>query len=110
MHAFPNVQIESASLPLDLSNLQHINLEMEWSYGVGNEAVTVTDEAALTTANLNSNVAVDIFIDSDKTNSQNSSKAEYEVMVWFARFGTAAQPIGLKSGVIDTQTVNTTVL
>lgn len=40
------------------------------------------------------NVAVDMFFDSDSTAAQSSSKAQYEVMVWFARIGDSTQPNG----------------
>lgn len=110
MHAYPNVQVGGDALPVELQTLQHAYLATEWSYAVGNDAVVTTNEALLTQNLVNTNVAVDMFLDNDKANSQNSSKAAYEVMVWFAAFGDAAQPIGLQSGVVTTQLVNTTTL
>ena len=79
---------------------------MQWTYGVGDEAAVSTDVQALSQNLLNGNVAIDMFIDSDQNNAGNSTKAKYEVMVWFADFGPAAQPIGQDKGVVSTQIVN----
>jgi len=108
VHAFPNAQIDGGVLPIELQSVQHINLETQWTYGVGNEVAASTNVEELTQNLVNANVAVDMFLDSDKSNSQNSSKAAYEVMVWFAAFGAAAQPIGLQGGVVTTQILNST--
>jgi len=110
VHAFPNVQVDGSVLPLKLQTLKNINLETQWTYGVGNEAAASTDLEKLTANLVNTNVAIDMFLDNDETNSQNSSKAGYEVMVWFADFGSATQPLGLKDGIVATKIVNTTTL
>ena len=106
VHAFPNAQVANGVMPIKLQSLQHINLEMKWTYGVGTEAATSTDVQELTRNLVNTNVAIDMFLDNNKSNSQSSTESKYEVMVWFAVFGTAAEPIGLKQGVIATQVLN----
>ena len=83
---------------------------MHWTYGVGDEAAASTDAQALSQNLLNGNAAFDMFIDSDQNNAENSTKAKYEVMVWFADFGAAAQPIGQDKGVVSTQVLNGTTL
>lgn len=110
VHAFPNIQVGGKVLPVKLSTLQHIYVTTEWTYGVGDEPAPTTDEAALAAALVNTNVAIDMFMDSTEVDSKNSSKAGYEVMVWLAGIGPAAEPIGLKRGVIDTQVQNGTTL
>jgi hypothetical protein len=110
VHAFPNIRLEGSVLPATLQTLSQMYLELEWSYAVGNEPAASTDAQALTGVDLNGNVAIDMFIDSDKTSAQDSNKAKYEVMVWFADFGAAAQPIGQAKGVAATHQVNGTTL
>jgi hypothetical protein len=110
VHAFPNIRLEGSVLPATLQTLSQMYLELEWSYAVGNEPAASTDAQALTGVDLNGNVAIDMFIDSDKTSAQDSNKAKYEVMVWFADFGAAAQPIGQEKGVAATHQVNGTTL
>lgn len=109
VHAFPNIQVGEKDLPVKLSGLQHVYITTEWTYGVGDEAALTTDKAALALAEANTNVAVDMFLDSSEADSTNSSKAAFEVMVWFADFGAAAQPIGYPA-VISTQVLNGTTL
>jgi hypothetical protein len=102
--------VNSSVLPAALQSLQHVNLDLQWTYGVGNETAASTDVQGLSKNSVNTNVAIDMFLDSDPTNAQNSSKAKYEVMVWFADFGSAAQPIGLAQGTVSTQVLNGTTL
>lgn len=93
-------------MPISLKSLAHIEVDIEWSYGVGNNASKTTDEDALTENETNTNVAIDMFLDSDSKKAQDSTKAKFEVMVWFARFGPSTQPIGLSNpGSLDKQTV-----
>jgi len=108
VHAFPNIKLESNVLPATLQTLGQVNFDVHWTYGLGNDAAAVTDVQALTGDLLNGNVAIDMFLDSDQTNAQNSTTAKYEVMVWFADFGSAAQPIGLDKGIVSTQVLNGT--
>lgn len=108
MHAFPNVLVDGGVFPATVQSLAQIGLDVEWTYGMGNKSASTTDETALTADSVNANVAVDMFLDKDSTSSGNSSKALYEVMVWFADFGAAAQPIGLSDGAVTTEVLNGT--
>lgn len=108
VHAFPNIKVDGGVFPASLSTLKAINVDMEWTYGVGNGSVTTTDQASLTQISLNSNVAIDMFLDKDKTVAEDSAKANFEVMVWFATFGTSAQPLGMSKGIVATRVLDGT--
>ena len=109
VHAFPNIKLDAnkdSAIPVEISGVNKIEVDVEWYYGVGSIAPTSVDAAALTSAQANTNVAIDMFLDDDKNNAQNPEKAKYEVMVWLAAFGTATQPIGYPT-VKATQVINT---
>ncbi|KAL6897492.1 glycoside hydrolase family 12 protein [Trichoderma evansii] len=106
VHAFPNIQIDTNVLPATVNSISKVDIDLEWSYGIGNETTTVALPAELSADNLNTNVAIDMFIDSDKTTAQNPSKAQFELMVWFAAYGSATQPIGFAQGAVSTQTLD----
>lgn len=110
MHAFPNIMLDSDILPVDLRRLRSIDLTVEWTYGVGNKPAARTDESELAAQDVNANVAIDLFVDSDKSQSTKTSDARYEIMIWFAGFGAATQPLGLAKGSVGTQTINGTTL
>ncbi|KAJ9209410.1 CAZyme family GH12 [Paecilomyces variotii] len=109
VHAFPNAEIGGKTLPVLMSDVQHLMLDLEWTYGVGDSAAATTDIAQLTDQSVNTNVAIDMFFDSDKAISGNSTEAKCEVMIWFATVGDAAQPIGLNKGIVSSKTLNGTV-
>ncbi|KAL1978348.1 hypothetical protein VTN31DRAFT_1207 [Thermomyces dupontii] len=108
VHAFPNIMLDSDILPVDLRRLRSIDLTVEWTYGVGNKPAARTDESELAAQDVNANVAIDLFVDSDKSQSTKTSDARYEIMIWFAGFGAATQPLGLAKGSVGTQTINGT--
>lgn len=87
-----------------------IDFATEWHYGIGDDKPTDTILAQLNSVDLNSNVAIDMFLDADPTKATSSSDAKYEVMVWFAVFGPATEPIGLRQGSLKTESVNGTTL
>jgi len=62
VHAFPNAKL-NASLPVQLSKIATLPLDVSWTYAKGNTAAkagaTVTSD--LVDASLNANVAVDMF-------------------------------------------------
>lgn len=106
VHAYPNIMVDDI-LPVELGQMKSLDLDLHWTYGVGNDPVETTTESDLTAVTLNTNVAIDMFFDSDKTTAQNSSAAKYEVMIWFAKYGDATDPIGSK---VTERTLNGTEL
>jgi hypothetical protein len=108
VHAFSNIKVDSNVFPVEISKVSTINFETEWYYGVGNDRPTAVDVAALTAVQLDANVAVDMFLDSDPTKATDVTQAKYEVMIWFAQYGASTQQIGLAEGAIANQVVNGT--
>lgn len=115
VHAYPNVMVEDKNFPEKLSSISGINVEHEWTYGEGDSVATDTVETDLTssTVNLNANIAMDLFMDSDKSKAGSSEDASHEVMVWFAAIGAATQPLGMtianvKQTPLATKTLNST--
>ena len=109
MHAYPNVEV-TADLPLTLSDLSSLTVDLAWTYALGNTPKDTSDTPEFDSIALNTNVAIDMFFDSKKENATNSTIAEYEIMVWFAHYGDAAQTIGNASGIVETQAINQTTL
>lgn len=110
VHAFPNIQVDTDVFPATINTISKVDLDLEWSYGIGNETTEAATLAELKADNLNTNVAIDMFIDSDKKAAQDPSKAKYELMVWFAAIGAATQPIGFAQGSVSTQTLDGNIL
>lgn len=108
VHAFPNIKVDGGVFPKALSAIKGVQLDFEWTMGVGNDTVAKTDVAALDKAAVNANVAMDMFLDADKDKALESDKAKYEIMVWFARIGGATHPIGLDDGAVAKEKVNGT--
>lgn len=97
-------------MPIKIQDLQHINIEMHWAYGLGTEAAVSTNVSKLIEHDVNTNVAIDMFLDDEEGNSQSSTKASYEIMVWFARFGNNTDPIGFGNETVSTYVLNGTTL
>jgi hypothetical protein len=109
VHAFPNIKLNADSntdIPLQISAVQNVEVDIEWYYGAGDTDPTTIDIASLTAAEANTNVAIDMFLDNNEGNSKDPEKAQYEMMVWLAAFGTATQPIGYPT-VVATEVINT---
>jgi hypothetical protein len=104
VHAFPNIKVDDV-LPAALHEIQQLDLDLHWTYGVGNETVNSTNVASLNDRSVNSNVALDLFFDNDKKVAQNVSEAKSEMMVWFAGFGDA-YPFGFEDGIVKTKTLH----
>ena len=98
-------------LPLTLESMSEVNFDVHWTYGIGDSVAesTPTDKELIEDG-LNTNVAIDMFFDSNPTIAQNSSAAKYEVMVWFADIGAIAQTIGQSAGIVTSRTLNNTLL
>lgn len=94
-------------LPVSLDSISQLNVDLEWTYTVGNSswnATEATDEQDLVDNLTNANVALDMFLSNDKTKSSTPESASYEVMVWFGVYGPATQPLG-GDVIIGTHTV-----
>lgn len=119
VHAFPNIKVDGDVFPAKLSDIDKIDIDFEWTYAIGNKSAkgskpaTKTDLTDLKDHLLNANVAMDMFMDSDKTKAQDSEDASHEIMVWFAAIGPATQPLGFNvdgSNPIATKTLQGTEL
>lgn len=94
VHAYSNIRVDDV-LPKKMSDVSELNVDVHWTYGVGkNKTAETTDVSALTDLSLATNVAIDMFLDSDKDKAVNGSNAKFEVMVWFWMSSVTAQPHG----------------
>lgn len=50
---------------------------------------------ALEAIGVEANVVADLWADADMVVSQQPTKQQYEIMVWFGRLGKSSQPIGM---------------
>jgi hypothetical protein len=102
VHAFPNAKLDlNDTIPLLLSNMSSLTLDVAWSYSVGNSLTNITDSDAVAAAGMAANVCVDMFLAADGNKSTSTTEAQYEVMVWIGRYGEATQPIGNLQGSKD---------
>jgi hypothetical protein len=65
---------------------------------------------AFVLVDVNANVAIDMFMDSNRGDSATPALSSHEVMVWLAMYGPATQPIGFNLGSKQTQSINGTTL
>ncbi|CAI7575192.1 unnamed protein product [Penicillium glandicola] len=93
VHGYPNIRVDDV-LPKKMSSITELNLDLHWTYGVGDTTAASTDTTALTAENLATNVAIDMFLDTDSTKAVNGTNAAFEVMVWFWMSNEEAQPHG----------------
>ena len=108
MHAFPNIKLDDV-FPVAVRDVSKIDLDMQWIMRMDNDTGS-TDEAGLRASAVNSNVAVDMFMDSDRTKAADSTRARFEVMVWFAAFGDGAKTVGEDNPAVASYNFNGTVL
>jgi hypothetical protein len=80
--------------PKKINSVSEINVELEWTYALGNENKTSSDVDLTRNSDVQANVALDLFIDADAKTAAKSADARFEIMVWFAAMGTASQPNG----------------
>lgn len=106
-HAFPNIMVDGV-LPVQLDKMTSVNLDFSWTYGIGNTIAQSTSITDLDAHAVNTNVAIDMFFDTDATKAQDSAQARYEVMVWFAQIGTSSKAIGNPTS--TQRTINGTTL
>lgn len=106
VHAFPNCKVANQILPVSFKSIDKLVLDLEWTYGIGNNTAVSTSKSELEDNLVNTNVAIDIFSDPDKGKAVNTEKAAVEIMVWFAAYGPATQPLGMANGAVESKTVS----
>ena len=99
-------------LPASLKGLGQVHVDLEWTYGVGNSTAISTNSTELeeSSLNLNADVTFDMFFDPDSTTAQDPNKATTEVMVWLAKFGPVALPLGHANGTIASYNIGNVTL
>ncbi|KAJ5124763.1 Glycoside hydrolase family 12 [Penicillium bovifimosum] len=107
VHGYPNIRVDDV-LPKALDEISELNLDLHWTYGLGDEPAESTDVQTLKDENLSTNVAIDMFLDSDAEIAKNGSNAKFEVMVWFWMSSETAQPHGWGKPVIKRNVEGTT--
>ena len=105
MHAFPNAKLNDTQFPIQVQSLQSLSLNVTWNYDVGNSPTTTLDVNGLTTANLNANVALDMFLSNNQSAAGDPTAATHEVMLWLGRFGPSTDPLGYTPTPAATQQV-----
>ena len=85
-------------------------MDVFWSYNVGNTASSSTDLDSLADANVNANVALDLFLAANERSALSTTAADFEVMVWFGRLGAATAPLGYVNGSVTSRDVSGTTL
>ncbi|RDA93291.1 hypothetical protein CP533_2044 [Ophiocordyceps camponoti-saundersi (nom. inval.)] len=108
VHAYPNIKVDGGVLPAQLESVSQVGVDFSWTMRLDNETGPTNDLAELTAGNVNSNVALDMFIDGDQDKAQDSQRADYEVMVWFAAIGPATYAIGQDRGPVMSKKVDGT--
>nr|POF12952.1 udp-glucose 6-dehydrogenase 3 [Quercus suber] len=101
VRAFPNIGIHSSSLPVQVSDLETLEISSSWTLapsslisGTSMDPTVEPNSGAIAANNVQCNVVLDMFADEDERRSYTSSEQRYELMVWFGSWGAAARPIG----------------
>ncbi|KJZ71229.1 hypothetical protein HIM_09372 [Hirsutella minnesotensis 3608] len=108
VHAFPNIKVDGDVLPAPLEKIKHYNVDVKWSMRLDNDTEKGTSTNELKKGPVNANVAIDMFIDKDKSKASNSTAASHEVMVWLAAIGPASHTIGQDKGPVKTMVLDGT--
>jgi len=93
VHSYPNIQLESALLPLRLSDLQSLNASMQWTMSPTISPSSDFESSGLEAIQAKANVAFDSFLDVDQVSANSTTTATYEIMIWIGTIGSA-KPIG----------------
>ncbi|RDW82739.1 hypothetical protein BP6252_03851 [Coleophoma cylindrospora] len=103
VHSFPNINLNSDVLPIQLSNLSSLKLDLSWSMTPGEvaNATSTTTASSLAAIDVRADVALDLWLDDSPTSAQSATYAGTEVMVWQAAYG-GVSPIGYTSSVSAT--------
>ena len=101
VRGFPNIGLRTKALPVQVRDLRSLNISAAWtlaplspSNGVSTDPTSEPDSGALEDIDVETNVCLDVFADSDEARSLDFGDQKYEIMVWFAAFGSGAKPVG----------------
>jgi hypothetical protein len=87
-HSFPNIDINSAILPMLLSDLTNLRIRVTWDM-----FPSEPQYATLDATDVVANAVVDMFIDADSARASTYGKAAWELMVWLGMYGNK-YPLG----------------
>ncbi|KAH7025064.1 concanavalin A-like lectin/glucanase domain-containing protein [Microdochium trichocladiopsis] len=107
IHAFPQISIaDGGVLPIRLEDLGELTLDFKWTMGTGSEPSPETSELRLGAAQVNSSVALDMYLDSTEERARNASSAKFEMIIVFAKYGLQ-HPVGFGNGtIVKSQTID----
>jgi hypothetical protein len=100
VHAFPNINLNSDLLPLQLSNLSALNASVSWFM-----TPSENPSGSLDTIDAAADVVFDMFLDPDQATANSTTLPKYEIMVWIAAFG-GKKPIGYNSSITNAPMYN----
>ena len=86
--------------------MSSLSIDVAWAYEVGSEIGLVTNFDALSEANVNANVCIDMFLAPNGDDATNPEKATIEVMVWLGKFGYDTMPLGFTLGELKTEVID----
>jgi hypothetical protein len=111
IHAFPQARIaDGGVLPLTLEDLGQLTLDFEWTMGTGDTNAPATSMRRLGAHEVNASVALDMYMDPDKTKAGDAGKAAFEMLIIFAHYGLQG-PVGFGNGTkVKTATLDGTQL
>ena len=102
IHAFPQASIgDGGVIPLTLEDLGELTLEFAWTMGIGNANAPSTSVRRLAAQEVNASVALDMYMDPDKSKAGDAGKAAFEMIIYFAHYGLQ-DPVGFGNGTILT--------
>ena len=102
IHAFPQASVgDGGVVPLTLEDLGELNLEFAWTMGIGNTNAPYTSVRRLGAQEVNASVALDMYMDPDKSKARDAGKAAFEMIIYFAHYGLQ-DPVGFGNGTIVT--------
>ncbi|KAF2023998.1 concanavalin A-like lectin/glucanase [Setomelanomma holmii] len=95
VHAYPNINLNAVQRdPIQLSNLSAIDVKVSWSMRPAlSTSKADIDSSGLAVTDAKTNVAVDVFFDTELEKAVNTTAPSFEVMVWIGKFGSIL-PIG----------------
>lgn len=99
VHAYPNINYNPVQRnPIRMSNLSSIDVKVSWSMKRTDniESASTFDKSGLADVNAKTNVAFDVFFDTQLEKAVNTTAPSYEVMIWIGSYGSIL-PIGAKN-------------